>query len=454
MLYKKIITAFLSCTAVLSFAQNTVKFTAGATLSCTNNAIITLENINLENDGTIDLSSGDGVFRFSGTGQNTISGSGILILDKLEIAKTGNAKLLLNRNMDVIGSVNFVSGLIDLNTKVLSLHSTGVLQGENENSRIVGVDGGFVHRIQILNAPAAINPGNLGATITSSQNLGSTIIRRGHQSQTNGSGLGNSILRFYDIIPANNTALNATLRFQYFDAELNSLNESSLEVWKSSDNMNWISRGFTGRDVTTNYVDKTGLSDFSRQTLSSPNNPLPLVWGTFNVKCNDNTTRITWETLQESNTQSFIVQRSNNGTAWTNVAVQSAAGQSHSTLQYSYTDLQTGNLFYRIIQTDLDGRSTFSPVLHSNCTDKNYFKVYPNPVFQNKVQVAVYANAGNKVMFTVYDNKGALVKQQQAKLQAGMNFLPVDLSLLAAGLYNLVIEMPDGKKEIVKLVKQ
>lgn len=455
MLYKKIMIAFVGCTPVLSFAQNTVKLTTGATWSCTNNAVVTFENIDLENDGSIDLSSGDGIFRFSGIAQNTISGSGTLILDKLEIAKTGNAKLLLNRNLDVIGSVSFVSGLIDLNTKMLSLHGTGVLLGENENSRIVGANGGFVHRIQLLNAPSSLNPGNLGAVFTSSQNLGTTIIRRGHQSQVNSYGIGNSIFRYYDIIPANNTALNATLRFQYFDAELNGLDESVLELWKSNDNMHWSSQGFTGRDAGANYVEKTGISDFSRRTLSSLNNPLPLVWGTLNVQCIDNTTQISWETLQESNTRSFIVQRSNSSGAWTDIATQPAAGQSNAKLQYIYTDLQSGNHFYRIVQTDLDGRSTFSRVLHIDCTDKNYFRVYPNPVIQNKVQVAVYANAGLKALIlTVYDSKGVLVKQQQAKLQAGMNYLPVDCSALPAGLYNLVITMPDGKTKNVKLVKQ
>ena len=117
--------------------------------------------------------------------------------------------------------------------------------------------------------------------------------------------------------------------------------------------------------------------------------------------------------------------------------------------------MQSDSRFYRIVQNDLDGRKTFSPVLQSNCTDKNYFKVYPNPVIENKVQVAVYAHAGQKeVLLTIYDNKGTLVKQQQAKLQAGINFLPVDLSTFTAGLYNLVINMPDGKIKMVKLVKQ
>jgi hypothetical protein len=44
------------------------------------------------------------------------------------------------------------------------------------------------------------NPANLGIFITSDKNLGNVTIRRGHQSQPNISGSGNSILRYYDIL--------------------------------------------------------------------------------------------------------------------------------------------------------------------------------------------------------------------------------------------------------------
>jgi hypothetical protein len=70
-----------------------------------------------------------------------------------------------------------------------------------------------------------INPGNLGAFITSAANVGVVTIRRGHVSQS-GAGLASSINRYYSITAENNTNLNATLRLKYFDAELNGQNRS------------------------------------------------------------------------------------------------------------------------------------------------------------------------------------------------------------------------------------
>ena len=120
-----------------------------------------------------------------------------------------------------------------------------------------------------LNNPSAINLGNLGAVITSNTNLGNTTIRRGHKVQTGISGSNNSILRYFDIIPTNNTALKASLRFYYFDAELNSLSEAKLYHWQSSNLVNWNFMGADSRDVNANYVERKTYGKFDRVTLAT-----------------------------------------------------------------------------------------------------------------------------------------------------------------------------------------
>ena len=114
---------------------------------------------------------------------------------------------------------------------------------------------------------------NLGAFISSTKNLGNTVIRRGHQSQIIGGGNSNSLLRYYDITPVNNIDLNATLRFQYFDAELNGLTENNTVLFKKVNNFSWVNQGFTTRSAAANYVIKNGIADFYRWTISAPNVP-------------------------------------------------------------------------------------------------------------------------------------------------------------------------------------
>jgi len=242
-----------------------VKLTSGATLKTTGGVVVTLDNLHLENDGTLNQAPGEGSFRFSGNQNATISGTSLPVFDIVEIAKTGGAELSLMRNIHVVSGINFTSGLFNLNNNTILLFPNGLLNGESETSRLYDANSGYIEITTALNAPSSVNPGNLGAIISSSQNLGSTTIRRGHQSQPVPAG---SIFRYYDILPSNNNSLNADFRFQYFDDELNGFDENKIVMWKSPDNIKWTNESFTTRNTIANYVEKTGIADFSRWTLS------------------------------------------------------------------------------------------------------------------------------------------------------------------------------------------
>ena len=258
-----ILTTFIT---IASTSQNVVKVSPGTLVNATGNVLVTLNNLNLKNDGTINQAAGGGTFLFSGTRSDTISGSGLTTFDHVELARTGGSNLLLSQNINVASGIHFTSGLLDIRAQTIFLKSAALLYNESEISRIIGTSG-HIEITKKLNAPSSENPGNLGAIITSSQDLRSTTVSRGHAPQS-GTGMPGSILRYFDIIPGNNTSLNATLRFHYFDAELNGHSESSLSLWKGSHNV-WNIEYFTSRNSFSNYVEKEGIYSFSRQTLSS-----------------------------------------------------------------------------------------------------------------------------------------------------------------------------------------
>jgi hypothetical protein len=456
-IYTSKITCLLctACFAVTAIqAQSVLKVQSGAVIATTGGAVITLNNMDLNNDGTISQSTGQGSFLFNGNANSTISGTASPLFDILQIAKTGSAKLTLQRGIQIGSGITFTSGIINLNNQNILLQPAALLNGESETSHITGTNGGYVQITKTLNAPTLVNAGNLGAVITSTQNLGSTIIRRGHVSQTNASGAGNSIFRYYDIIPTNNASLNAGLRLKYLDAELNGLDENSLVLLKSTDNTHWTSQGFDSRNTTTNYVEKAGLADFSRWTLSTPANVLPLLWSSFNTQCITGATRISWKTQQEQNTVSFAVRRSTDGITWTDIGSVPAAGNSQTTLSYSYTDPQSpaGTGYYQLLQRDIDGHQTYSPVLMSQCGQPESIKVYPNPV-QNTCWVSIQSETSQAINLRVYDSRGALLKQQAVNIQAGNNQFALSLNSFIPGSYSLVVTMSDGKVKAIPLQK-
>ena len=262
---------------IRSSAQGSLQATSGATIKTVNNSFIVLDNVHIVNNGSFVQAAGDGTTKFTGNVDVNVSGSSVTIFDTLNIAKTTNFKVALQQNVNVVGQVNFTSGLLDLNNSVLNLGTTATLNGERDTSRIFTIGNGYVQVINSLNAPVSANPGNLGAIITSTKNLGSVTIRRGHLAQLNVSGTTPGILRYYDILPTIDNGLKATFRFQYLDAELNGLNESTLELWKQG-KKSWSNEGFTSRNAVNNYVEKTNIGALSRWTLSGAiNSPLTKV---------------------------------------------------------------------------------------------------------------------------------------------------------------------------------
>lgn len=418
--------------------------TNGAEIKMTGAAILSLQDISLINEGAFNQT--EGTVRFTGNTNTDISGSQNIHFNIIEVAKGTNNRLLLQRAINADNQINFITGYLDLNGFTISLAHTALLINEMESSRITGTAGGYIEIINTLNAPSAINPGNLGAILTSAANMGSTVIRRGHQSQVNGAGTGNSIHRYYDITPTTNTGLNASLRFQYFDAELNGLAENALMMWKSINNTSWTNEGFTTRDGTINYVEKTSIPGFSRWTLSSPGNALPVTGLVLSGQWQNNAAKLRWKTETEINNHHFTVQRyyQNNQQQFSDIATvttQHSGGNSANTTWYEYTDASAsaiqGSIFYRIQQVDIDTRFSFSNTIRLSPDGVLLFieKTYP-AIVQSQLNIQTGNAPLSKMTVTIHDMTGKLVLQKTVPYQSQQLTLPA----ISNGMYHLKIQ--------------
>jgi hypothetical protein len=452
---KNIICLLSSCAvSICCLPQAYLHLTFGTYIKLDSGVVVELNNTNLIVDGTLQQSPGDGTFLFTGAMPTAISGSSLPVFDKLLVARgTGNT-LSLQHPVSVVSQVMFTSGLLDLNNNNLNLGSTGLLMNESDSSRIIGPLGGEVIATATLNAPSGANPGNLGAVITSSQDLGSTTISRGHQSQVI-SGTGMSILRYFDIAPANDVSLNAGLSLQYFDAELNGLDADSLKMWSSSNDSNWTDLGYTDRDTSLHYVDLTGIDSFSRWTLySGPGTPLPLTYLLFNASCVSGQISITWETAQQVNTRIFEVERSGDGSHWQVIGSVPAAANSSVENDYSFTDKDPlpGNNEYRIAEYDLSNQVNYTQVILSTCGMGEICSVWPNPVV-NTAWVNISSPENSKAVLRLYDSKGELVVLKEIDLPAGNTLYNLDLAGLARGSYELRVDWGTDHHASVIIIK-
>lgn len=353
-------------------AQNVLKVSAGATIKTTGGVAIVLSDMDLENDGTINQVAGEGGFRFSGTQASAIKGANAPYIGILEVNKTNGGKVLLNRNISVTSSINFISGQLDLNGSNIVMSISANIAGESETNRIVGPGGGFVEIRQNLNAPNGSNPGNLGAFITSPANLGSVTIRRGHTAQS-GTGLSSSIKRYYSIVPTNNSNLNATLRLKYFDAELNGHDEHVLVIYKSDDAAaNWSNMSQTTRSSNANYVEKTGVSNLALQTIANDNAvPVDGVTGLVLTGQRKKATEVQlkWTSQTETNMSGYQIQRKLDTEADFSdkafVNTLAPGGNSFSPLSYQNNDANshTGVSYYRLKIMTTNNTLTYSNVI-------------------------------------------------------------------------------------------
>lgn len=370
---KSVITIALLISLVFNInAQNVMKVSAGATIKTSGGVTLVLSDMDLENDGTINQAAGEGGFRFSGTQTSVIKGANAPYIGILEVNKTNGAKLLLNRNITINSSINFISGQLNLNGSNIVMATSANIAGESETNRIIGPGGGFVEIRQNLNAPNGSNPGNLGAFITSTSNLGNVTIRRGHTAQS-GTGLSNSINRYYSIVPTNNSNLNATLRLKYFDAELNGQDEHVLVMYQSSDNgANWSNMSQTTRNNNANYVEKTGISNLALQTLA--NDVIVVVDGVTGLVFSGQRKKaaevqLKWTSQTETNMSGYQVQRKlDNEVDFSDntfVNTQAPNGNSLSPLSYQQVDANsyTGVSYYRLKIMTTNNTFTYSNVI-------------------------------------------------------------------------------------------
>jgi|GEM_PF-4940256 hypothetical protein len=113
--------------------------------------------------------------------------------------------------------------------------------------------------------------GGIGLEISAEGNApGETTVLRVTGTPLTLTGGGASIVRYFDISPAVNAGLDATMIFHYDDGELNGLDEASLVAYASSNGgASWVQYAGT-LDDAANTMTITGLDGFSLWTLGAP----------------------------------------------------------------------------------------------------------------------------------------------------------------------------------------
>jgi hypothetical protein len=201
-----------------------------------------------------------------------------------------------------------------------------------------------------------------------------------------------------------------------------------------------------------NTVDATGSSagdsPTSTNILTIGESVLPVTLTTFNGEETKSGNKLYWETAQEINNDFFLIERSGNGIDFKVIGKLKGNGTTSITHAYSFNDTYNGfgANFYRLAQTDFDGKVKYSAIIKiQNKSNVSLLKVSPNPVV-NKIIV--------KSNFTLLGEKYIIINNQGTSVLSGI-FISneIDIQKLAKGNYFLKIEQKAGELITAQFVK-
>lgn len=160
-----------------------------------------------------------------------------------------------------------------------------------------------------------------------------------------------------------------------------------------------------------------------------------------------------WSTSFEQNSQVFIVEKSNDGTHFTNVATVEAAGFSNEDKSYRFVDLGVNDkqLFYRLKQVDNDGKSSFSDIVLLTKKMANQFMVaaMSNTVTSDQFNITIEALNTIMLEYSLKTKEGEIISTAKQELYAGLNDIQIDLKDEIEGVYFVTLHADQEKEMLV-----
>ena len=318
---------------------------------------------------TIDGGAGDQTITHAG---NTGSELSAVTLNKA----AGNAVLASAVELD--GSLTLTSGDIDASANNLTLTSVATSSAGSDASHIIGTMVKTTAATSDFTFPLGDGSQYKAITITPSSGS-STVWTAEYFLQANtpiattldGSAAGDldhvSTYEYWDLdrsgsanakiaipwVAANAVLAPADLRLAHFDGDWDLIEATPVGVEASG--------------VITSSGAEEYVSTFSPFTLgsSSSTNVLPIELVSFSGEKKDNKNILNWTTASEINNAFFTIEKSYNGIDFEWVGRQEGTSPSIQIVNYSFTDyniLKTIN-YYRLKQTDFDGKSEYSSTI-------------------------------------------------------------------------------------------
>ena len=204
----------------------------------------------------------------------------------------------------------------------------------------------------------------------------------------------NAIDKTWNISEAISGGSLAAITFQWNSSdELAGFDRNSVYI-SHHNGTRWETLGISGSASGTDPYTRTvsGVSNFSPFGVGGGGGALPIELTSFYAQYTEGVVLLEWETASEYNNDYFSIEKSVNGTGFSEIGTVDGAGHSDEPLEYTFQDNETfvGTVYYRLKQVDYDGTFAYSEIVAVNVDEKMLsVTVYPNPSFQRQLNINI-----------------------------------------------------------------
>ena len=370
-------------------------------------------------------------------------------IDDLNVNSGGTLTVASGVTLTVNGVLT-LGGDIDLNGGNLIIGSSGSISGGSSSSYII-VDGSGTLKLNVgttaVKFPVGTSSSYMPIEINTNSGSDDFEVRLVSNSYSNAA-------EYLDKNWAVTSSTSQTVDFKFTwpsSEEGTSFPTGNINLHKDGTALNHsVSKSGTGPYSAT-YSGVTCCSQFSPG--GSP--PVPVELTYFNVFAEEKQNLLTWETASELNNHFFEVEKSFNGIDFIPIATIYGKGTTQSISKYSYSDFNIGpqqiRSFYRLMQVDFDGTSSYSPIAVANrkMSINMHLVASPNPV-EDQLSLNLGSMFDGDFLVEIVNQQGATILHEMCHFEKGV--LILDTCDLSDGMFYAKV-ITDNSVLATKVIK-
>jgi len=417
--------------------------------------------INFNDDNASLILSGASMQEIQGestTGDLRVTYKSIIVSNSYSGPEDTATSILINAPVELEGTLDLQDGIVRLAPGVSFTFDRNMnLSGGSDSSFIDGpvVKEGSYNLLIPLGDEGVYAPLELKDYSNSSSTNKFTVryIRDSYTDTAVGSGLVKVSKIEYWTVEKNtgSSSLKVKIVLHWQEGQASGISNLSDLAMARYDGSEWvavqptsINGTVTQGSIETNY----GQNGFGPYTFGSigGGNVLPIKLNHFSAEVTDNQeVLLSWETAMEHNNDFFTIERSYDGQFFEEIATVRGAGNSDMPLSYSYIDESpgSGNIYYRLKQTDYDGQFEYFNVeevfIEVATAALEIREVFPVP-FSEQMTLVLESDMDEEVQIDLISMSGSQIPLMRANIHRGRNSISLGgLGRLPKGAYVLTI---------------